>query len=332
MTAPTGAAQTAAGLIVSDRPQSNCIFEKRAVRQRARVDHRRDQGRPGGRVVRRHARGRARRRHLGRARHVNGAWTAPAEVATGVQADGTRHPVLESGAVRDRPGRADAVLQGRPEPATLVGHDPHLARRTARPGATRRACPTASSVRSRTSRSGSPTGRCSARPAPNRPSSRASGACTSSAAPTTARPGRSCDPPAGSGTPIDAIQPSILVHPSGRLQAVGRIAVAAGLRDVVGRRRQDLDAGDARPSLPNPSAGTDAVTLADGRHLIVYNHTPKGRTPLNIARLERRQAVGGRAGARERAGGVFVSGGHPDAGRPGPRDLHVEAASASSTW
>jgi predicted neuraminidase len=35
--------------------------------------------------------------------------------------------------------------------------------------------------------------------------------------------------------------------------------------------------------LPNPSAGTDAVTLADGRHLLVYNHTPKGRTPLNVA-------------------------------------------------
>ncbi|MGH9309860.1 MAG: exo-alpha-sialidase, partial [Vicinamibacterales bacterium] len=34
---------------------------------------------------------------------------------------------------------------------------------------------------------------------------------------------------------------------------------------------------------PNPSAGTDAVTLADGRHLIVYNHTPKGRSPLNVA-------------------------------------------------
>jgi predicted neuraminidase len=25
------------------------------------------------------------------------------------------------------------------------------------------------------------------------------------------------------------------------------------------------------------------VTLADGRQLIVYNHTPKGRTPLNVA-------------------------------------------------
>jgi predicted neuraminidase len=36
-------------------------------------------------------------------------------------------------------------------------------------------------------------------------------------------------------------------------------------------------------SLPNPSSGTDAVTLADGRQLLVYNHTPKGRTPLNVA-------------------------------------------------
>jgi predicted neuraminidase len=35
--------------------------------------------------------------------------------------------------------------------------------------------------------------------------------------------------------------------------------------------------------LPNPNAGTDAVTLRDHRHLIVYNHTTKGRTPLNVA-------------------------------------------------
>jgi len=35
--------------------------------------------------------------------------------------------------------------------------------------------------------------------------------------------------------------------------------------------------------LPNSSIGTDAQTLKDGRHLLVYNHTPKGRTPLNVA-------------------------------------------------
>ena len=35
--------------------------------------------------------------------------------------------------------------------------------------------------------------------------------------------------------------------------------------------------------LPNPNSGTDAVTLLDGRHLLVYNPTAKGRTPLTVA-------------------------------------------------
>jgi predicted neuraminidase len=84
------------------------------------------------------------------------------------------------------------------------------------------------------------------------------------------------------GKQIGAIQPSFLVHKDGRLQAVGRTQqkfVFEVSSPDGGRTWGPL----TLTSLPNPNAGTDAVTLADGRHLIVYNHTSKGRSPLNVA-------------------------------------------------
>jgi predicted neuraminidase len=79
-----------------------------------------------------------------------------------------------------------------------------------------------------------------------------------------------------------AIQPSVLVHKDGRLQAVGRT------RGRFVFQTWSADSGRTwggltSLGLPNPSAGTDAVTLADGRHLLVYNHTTRGRSPLNVA-------------------------------------------------
>lgn len=84
------------------------------------------------------------------------------------------------------------------------------------------------------------------------------------------------------GKAIGAIQPSVLFHPDGKLQAVGRTKqgkVFTTTSDDDGRHWSEMTLLD----LPNPNAGTDAVTLKDGRHLLVYNHTPKGRSPLNVA-------------------------------------------------
>ena len=83
-------------------------------------------------------------------------------------------------------------------------------------------------------------------------------------------------------TRIDAIQPSIIIHPGGTLQAVGRTRQGRVFETWSG------DAGKtwtplALTVLPNPNSGLDAVALADGRSLIVYNHATEGRSPLNIA-------------------------------------------------
>lgn len=95
------------------------------------------------------------------------------------------------------------------------------------------------------------------------------------------------------GPGLDAIQPSLLHYADGRLQALARTrqgVIAATWSSDRGRSWSPLVAID----LPNPSSGTDAVTLADGRQVIVYNHsahrpeTPgKGvRYPLRLALSE----------------------------------------------
>ena len=95
--------------------------------------------------------------------------------------------------------------------------------------------------------------------------------------------------PVKKGPAFDAIQPSILFHKDGKLQALCRSkqgVVAQTWSEDGGKTWSALTATE----LPNPNSGTDAVTLADGRQLIVYNpsaHRPneaKGdRWPLAIA-------------------------------------------------
>ncbi len=84
------------------------------------------------------------------------------------------------------------------------------------------------------------------------------------------------------GVTTSAIQPSILKLPNGKLQLVCRSEndfVLQSISDDNGKSWSAL----APTTLPNPNSGIDAVTLRDGRHLIVYNNTKKGRSPLNVA-------------------------------------------------
>jgi len=89
-------------------------------------------------------------------------------------------------------------------------------------------------------------------------------------------------PPMNDGKAIPAIQPSILFHRDGRLQAVGRTR-SGKIFETWSADRGRTWSALALTSLPNPNSGIDAVTLRDGRFLIVYNHSADARSPLNVA-------------------------------------------------
>ena len=94
--------------------------------------------------------------------------------------------------------------------------------------------------------------------------------------------------PINDGKEFGAIQPSILTYADGRMQVMCRS------QQRVVTQSESNDGGKTWSKmtasiLPNPNAGTDALTLKDGRQLIVYNHTtrglrfPSGRNMLNVA-------------------------------------------------
>ena len=95
--------------------------------------------------------------------------------------------------------------------------------------------------------------------------------------------------PIHDGKTINAIQPSVLFHKDGRMQILCRSknrAIAESWSSDGGKTWSE----PALSSLPNNNSGTDAVTLKDGRQLLVYNHVlPPGdlakgpRTPLNVS-------------------------------------------------
>jgi len=215
-------------------------------------------------------------------RHVKGEWTAPVEVATGVQPDGTRHPCWNP-VLFEMPDRSLALFY-------KVGPDPRNwwgVVRTSTDGG-----------QSWGEARRLPDGILG--PIKNKPVRLADGSIISpSSTESNDKPSlwrihfeRSVDegrtwtivrPAVVPGAPeLHGIQPSVLVYPGGRLQAVGRTRsqrVFQTWSDDGGKTWSAV----TLTALPNPSAGTDATTLRDGRQLIVYNHTTKGRTPLNVA-------------------------------------------------
>ncbi|HEY2952478.1 MAG TPA: sialidase family protein [Verrucomicrobiae bacterium] len=91
--------------------------------------------------------------------------------------------------------------------------------------------------------------------------------------------------PLNDGKAFAAIQPTVLFHPQNRLQLLcrsGQNVITECWSDDGGKTWGAMTA----TTLPNPNSGIDAVTLKDGRHLLVYNPTTRSRnsrTPLSVA-------------------------------------------------
>ena len=94
--------------------------------------------------------------------------------------------------------------------------------------------------------------------------------------------------PINDGITFDAIQPSILTYADNKMEVLCRTrqnVVSQSWSNDGGKTWSEMTA----TTLPNPNSGTDAVTLKDGRQLLIYNHTtkegeePKNRNMLNLA-------------------------------------------------
>ena len=214
------------------------------------------------------------------ARWVAGQWTAPVEIAGGGQPDGTRLPCYNPVLFQPHDGPLMLFYKIGSRPAAWVG----WLRTSADNG-----------------RTWSPARRLPdgvLGPIKNKPVQLADGSilCGSSTEGLVPPPawqihferstdnGRTWDVipvPQPTGSPA-AIQPSILLLGGEKLMAVGRTRaekIFAATSPDNGLTWSKLTLLD----LPNPNSGTDAVTLKDGRQLLVYNHTTKGRSPLNLA-------------------------------------------------
>src|SRR5262245_29507517 len=197
-------------------------------------------------------------------RHAGKAWTAPVEVATGVQADGTRYPCWNPVLFSTAPGALSLFYKVGPSPSRWWGMV-----RTSRDdgrtwsGATRLPDGILGPIKNKPIRLSDGTiVSSSSTESPERPSvwrvhferSTDGGQTWTSVAPA-----------AAAAAPIDAIQPAILNHPDGRLQAVGRTR-SQRIFETWSSDHGLTWTPIALTALPNPNSGIDAVTIRDGRH------------------------------------------------------------------
>jgi len=210
----------------------------------------------------------------------NGKWTSSVEVANGVQADGTRHPTWNPVLFQPRGGVLTLYYKVGPTPQTWWG----MFMTSADDGRT-----WSKPERMPANMLG---------PIKNKPVQLANGTIlspTSIETPTSPSRWRvyfersvndgvvwTATPYVNDGLDVAAIQPSILLLGGDRLLALGR--TRQGRLFEVRSDDGGISWGNFKlTNLANPSSGTDAVTLRDGRHLLIYNPVEKGRTPLTIA-------------------------------------------------
>jgi len=220
-------------------------------------------------------------------RYENGAWTAPQQVADGVQSPTLRYPCWNPVLFQPAQGPLMLFFKVGPNPKAWWGEW----------------CVSNDGGRtwSKQQKLGEVNGQPLIGPVKNKPIQLADGTilCPSS----TEHDGwrvhfeRTSDlgntwqmsPAINDGRKFNAIQPSILTYPDGRMQVLCRTreqVVSQSWSSDGGKTWSDMTS----TGLPNPNSGTDAVTLADGRQLLVYNHTvrggearPRNREMLNVA-------------------------------------------------
>jgi len=80
------------------------------------------------------------------------------------------------------------------------------------------------------------------------------------------------------------IQPVVVWMGGKHLRLYARATPTIGHICAADSEDEGLHWTAAQPiDLPNPNSGIDVVRLKDGRLVMIYNHTDKGRTPLNLA-------------------------------------------------